>query len=60
MSIQGDMAREDVIQSLCKTLAEKIEKYPDAAKALKEAGIEMLYNLPADPEWSRKYYQLFR
>jgi hypothetical protein len=60
MSLQGDMAREDETQFLCKKLVEKIEKYPEAAKALKEVGIEMLSCLPNIPEWARKYYQLFR
>lgn len=60
MSIQGDIAREDETQFLCKKLLEKIKKYPEAAKALKEVGVEMLSNLPNIPEWTHKYYQLFR
>lgn len=59
MSIQGDIARENTTQFLCKKLAEKIERYPEAAYALKEVGIEMLDELPSIPEWAQKYYQLF-
>lgn len=60
MGLMGDMARESETQFLCKKLAEKIEKYPKAAKALKEVGIEMLNDLPNTPEWAYRYYKLFR
>lgn len=63
MGILGDMAREGKTQFLCEKLAEKIGKYgehPEAVKALKEVGIEMLDTLPNIPEWANKYYQLFR
>lgn len=60
MSMQGDWAREDMTQVICKKLKEKIEKYPEATSALKEIGIEMLDLLPNTPEWTHNYYKLFR
>lgn len=63
MGMFGDMARDDETQFYCRKVVEKIEKYrqhPEAVKALKELGIEMLDTLPNIPEWARKYYQLFR
>jgi hypothetical protein len=60
MSIQGDIIRENDVQFCCKKLAEKIQKYPEAIKALKEMGREMLEILPNIPEWAHMYLQLFR
>lgn len=60
MSMQGDWAREDMIQVLCKKLMEKMEKHPKATPALKEIGIEMLDLLPNIPEWADNYYNFFR
>lgn len=60
MGIVSDMAREDLTRFLCKKLVEKIEKYPEAAEALREVGNEMLEDLPNVPEWALKYYRLFR
>jgi len=60
MSIQGDAAKEGMTQFLCNKLVGKIERYPEATKALKEVGIEILDNLPNIPEWANKYYKIFR
>jgi hypothetical protein len=60
MGMQGEAAIESMTQFLCKKLEEKIEKYPEATKALKEVGTEILNDLPNIPEWTGKYYQLFR
>jgi hypothetical protein len=60
MSLQGELAGESTIEFLCKKLKEKIKKYPRAAKALKEVGIEMLDSLPNIPEWANKDYRFFR
>lgn len=59
MSIHGDIARENDVQFFCEKIAEKIEKYPEAAKVLKELGAEMLNILPNIPKWANKYYNLF-
>lgn len=60
MSIQGDLAREDLTEFVCRKLKEKVKKYPEAASALKELGIEMLDLLPNSPEWACDYYKFFR
>lgn len=60
MGILGEIAREHVIESLCKKLVIMIEKYPEAAIALKELGREMLAFLDSTPSWANQYYQLFR
>lgn len=60
MSMAGDLAREDEIQALCRKLAEKVKKYPEAATALKELGLEELNTLPRTPRWAHEYYDLFR
>ena len=60
MGMQGEAAIESMTKSLCKKLVEKIEKYPEATKALKEVGIEILNGLSTRPDWTDKYYKLFR
>jgi hypothetical protein len=60
MGTAGDIAREDFAQFLCRRIAEKIEKYPEAGKALKEIGLEVLDELPGYPKWADEYYCLFR
>lgn len=63
MGFLGDMAREGATQFYCQKVVEKIEKYQqysEAVKALKELGIEMLNTLPNVPEWTDKYYKIFR
>lgn len=60
MSMVGDLTREDDTRELCRRLAEKIKKYPEAAKALKELGLEELNTLPRTPSWAHGYYDLFR
>lgn len=59
MSIIGDMVRESDAQFLCEKIVEKIKKYPEAEKALKEIGIEFLDELPTIPKWARHYYNIF-
>jgi hypothetical protein len=60
MSMQGDWAREDITQIICKKLKEKMEKYPASTPALKEIGNEMLNLLPNVPDWADDFHQLFR
>lgn len=60
MSMISDMTRESDAEFLCQKIVEKIEKYPEAEKALKEIGIEWLDGLPNIPQWANHYYNLFR
>jgi len=60
MSILGEIARENDVEFFCKKIAEKIEKYPEAEKALKELGLEVLEIMPRTTAETRKYDKLFR
>ena len=62
MGMFADSAREGMGSELCAKIAEKIEKYPEAIKALKELGNEILdaMDLPNIPEWTYEYRKLFR
>ncbi|MFH1171806.1 MAG: hypothetical protein V1778_04695 [bacterium] len=63
MSLEGDIAREGLVSSVCVMLEEKILEYGEhleAVRALKEVGREILADLPNVPVWAEKYIQLFR
>lgn len=59
MSMQGDMAREDLIKDYCRQLKEHLTMYPGASEALKHLGRIYLDDLPNVPEWAREYVELF-
>ncbi len=59
MSIQNDIAREDIVHQTCQKIARLIEKNRtnmDTVNALKELGREILRDfLPNTPGWTQNF-----
>lgn len=60
MSMFGDIAKEVLTQDLCQKLTDKIEKYPEAKRALSEIGLEMIDGEYCNTAWTKEYYEIFR
>jgi hypothetical protein len=60
MGMLAECIREMDAEYNCKKIKEKITKYPEASKALKEFGLEMLKELDYIPDWSKEFYDLFQ
>jgi hypothetical protein len=54
-----DWPSQEVVRITCDKLVKKIRKYPEAATALRETGIEMLDLISSKPEWTNSYYESF-
>ncbi|PWB38871.1 MAG: hypothetical protein C3F02_01235 [Parcubacteria group bacterium] len=58
MSLQGDIVWEGMVAQMCERLVPKISEYsdhPEAVKALKELGREIITTLPNIPTWAYHY-----